>query len=370
MSDIQFKRYDESLREDLKNFLFEYSWNNQNICEEKKNKKFKWRYEESPYTNIPYSFIALDGDKIVGHRVLVPQKYKIGNDEFLFCIPTDSLVHPDYRRQGIFSRIVDFSRKELAQSSEIELIMSLSASEAATKAYIKYGYEPVGKNHKMFFVSPLNKLKKSKIDDLDLKDSITIDKEDNLEIEISKEFKKEDIARLASRFTDEEKIGNVRDVEFYNWRFRESHRDNFYVYCIKNNELVGYSILEKRHVSFLSSSRTFYMIMEYAYTNLDYLEEMIKTIKSSLSISAMMAFMFTRGKEEISILKKHGFKDSNDLTIKLLGRISKSDRILDTHLPGSLIQPVEAEINEDDFIFNGKDTRKETNWSLFKSDVH
>jgi len=370
MSNIQLVRYDEGFRDDLKNFLYEYSWNGQNISEEKKNKKFEWRYEESPYTDIPYSHIALDGEKIVGHRILVPQRYRIGENDFLFGIPTDSLVHPDYRRQGIFSKIVDFSRKELAQSSEMELIMSLSASKAATKAYIKYGYIPVGRRRKMFFVSPFNTFKRSPIINLDQEKSIITHKDDDLYIEITKELKPKKISRLAFRFTDKKKISNVRDVEFYNWRFGDSYRDNIYLYCTKGDELVGYLILEKRHVSFLSSSRSFYMIMEYAYTKKVYFEHLMKTIKNRLSISAMMAFMFTRVKEEISLLKKHGFKDSDDLTIKILGTILKTDRILDSYLPGTLIQPVELEIEDNDFIFNGKDTRIESSWSLFKSDVH
>jgi GNAT superfamily N-acetyltransferase len=68
---------------------------------------FSWRYQNTPYlTHVPV-FVAesADGD-LVGARPLVPFRMRAdGRDPVVGLHPSNTMVHPDHRRNGLFSRM-------------------------------------------------------------------------------------------------------------------------------------------------------------------------------------------------------------------------------------------------------------------------
>ena len=300
MDDISLMRYESDHKEGVLDLL-SYHWNGLNA--EERKKRFEWRYEKNPYTESPLCFVALDGEKVVGHRGFVVQKFRLREKDWLFCTPADSVVHPDYRRQGIFSNLIKFSKKELISNSNIDLILSLSANKASTEATLKAGYEPVGQREKMHYISPF-RLLKNRLKSNDLEIPISIENKD-FKIEINNELRVKKISSIMDEFKNEDQISNVKDKEFYEWRFSNPLKDYVFGYCTKKDELVGYVALDITSEKIIS-------LLEYGYKDLSYFEELLKTIIKKLPVPIITAYVFTRPKKEKRVLSRCGFRDKNN----------------------------------------------------------
>jgi len=363
---IDYIRFEESYKDQVVDFLGEYI---SGVNKNKRKEIFEWVYEKNPYVQHLLAYLAVDRDKVVGFRGFIPQKFKVNDNFFRVIVPTNGTVHPDYRRKGIFTKLSEFSLDDISDISDMKLILSLSPNEAATKALKKAGYVPVGQRRKLYFLSILNFFKKTR-DGLSNKNN-TLLKEGDFQIEITDELKSEKISRLMEKYVEDHKLTNVRDPDFYKWRFEESPQDNIFIYCEKDNELLGYLVIEQHTLSISSDKQIeYYMLMEYGYTKKKYLEKLLDILVDELSIPGIMSYMFTRRDEEISLFKKYGFKDGNHFSLKLIGRIFNTDRISDVYLPGAMLKPASKNIEDKDFVIFGKDARKVKNWSLFRSDVH
>lgn len=67
---------------------------------------FDWRYVDNPYLpEVPIVVAERDGD-VVGARPSLPFPLSVGDDTALAVLQVDPMVHPDHRRQGLFTRMV------------------------------------------------------------------------------------------------------------------------------------------------------------------------------------------------------------------------------------------------------------------------
>ena len=68
---------------------------------------FRWRFEENPYLDeVPMVVAEADG-RIVGAEPCVVLPLAVGDDTRLAFQPADWMVHPDHRRQGLFTRMTE-----------------------------------------------------------------------------------------------------------------------------------------------------------------------------------------------------------------------------------------------------------------------
>lgn len=66
---------------------------------------FRWKYRENPYVDhVPILVARADGD-VVGCRSFFAQELRVEGEPRLAFQPCDTMVHPDYRRRGLFSRM-------------------------------------------------------------------------------------------------------------------------------------------------------------------------------------------------------------------------------------------------------------------------
>lgn len=68
----------------------------------------QWRYFTPPAGISPMS-LAVDGERIVGAYTLWPVRIRIGGETVLGAQSMDTMTHPDYGRQGIFSTLAEAS---------------------------------------------------------------------------------------------------------------------------------------------------------------------------------------------------------------------------------------------------------------------
>jgi len=66
----------------------------------------QWRYFSSPDCPIPAA-LAEDGDRLAGSYTLWPTELKIGKSVFLGAQSMDTMTHPDYQGQGVFTKLAE-----------------------------------------------------------------------------------------------------------------------------------------------------------------------------------------------------------------------------------------------------------------------
>ena len=226
MLDTCICRYDSSLKDQLVELLG-LMWGDMDLNE--RRKLFEWIYENNPYTQRPFVYLALHGEHVVAQRAFVIQKFIHNNDEFLVGVPSSAIVHPDFRRQGLFSKLTEYAFEDMLTNSNIRLLLSLSSNEASTPGNIKSGFIPIGRRESMYFFSPVNGLKKILRSD-NGPDDVVISNNDDVTIEITRELRDREISNLMQNVTEKDKIRNARDGNFYAWRFAGSPHEYVYAY--------------------------------------------------------------------------------------------------------------------------------------------
>lgn len=70
-------------------------------------KWFEWKYEENPYVDHVPMTVALHDGAVIGSRPLFALPMACDGETTVALQPGDAMVHPDHRRKGLFSRMMD-----------------------------------------------------------------------------------------------------------------------------------------------------------------------------------------------------------------------------------------------------------------------
>ena len=66
---------------------------------------FRWKFQENPAADHVSIVVARDGNDLIGCRSLLPMTVVVDGELRLAYQPCDTMVHPDHRRRGVFSRM-------------------------------------------------------------------------------------------------------------------------------------------------------------------------------------------------------------------------------------------------------------------------
>lgn len=209
---------------------------------------FDWQYRKNP-NGKAVILLARDNSKnniLVGINVIIPTKLLLENKEIFSSLACNVQVHPDYQKQGIFSKLLS-SMPSLAKQQNISSFFAIP-NRNSFSSFIKTGsleiiqlpllIRPI--KFSKYFSSSFSKI--LKIFEIFWKpthSSINIEKFDgnfqNFEILLKK---------LSKRVS----IVQNRNEEFLRWRYLDHPTRNYQI-CIlrQNNELVGY-IIFKIHI--------------------------------------------------------------------------------------------------------------------------
>jgi len=78
---------------------------------------FAWKYADNPFADHVPIVVATDGDAVVGAKSAVPQRIRVGDRTVDALQPADTMVDPDHRRQGLFSRMTECMTERYADRS-------------------------------------------------------------------------------------------------------------------------------------------------------------------------------------------------------------------------------------------------------------
>lgn len=102
---------------------------------------FTWKHSENAFGPSP-SWVALDGERIVGLRTLMRWEFDTPAGPARAVRAVDTATHPDYQGQGIFSMLTRRAIDELRDEG-VDFVFN-TPNEKSRPGYLKMGWRQVG----------------------------------------------------------------------------------------------------------------------------------------------------------------------------------------------------------------------------------
>lgn len=332
--------------------LLKHMW--KDLDEADRKRRFEWRYELNPFQDRPFIYLAVDGNKVAGFRAFVVQLFQKNVKSLLVFSPADAIVHPDYRRKGIFSKLNNAFFKDVNKILMHEsVILNLTSNRFSTPGCLKQSWQQTDGLKRFFYKISITSFLKSIIkrsSDQNKRVPLFFSQHE-YEIEISSTILSHDLACFSQKNRNQNTWANLRNKAYYSWKYTYKPENYTVVYCRKANTLNGYLIIKR-----LSGTQG--SLEEYAATNSRVFQLMINIATNKLKISFLRTWAFAP--EDKILLRKACFIPESNKLLKLLGK---------ERLP-VLVRPITPNPTESDFIKHGLDIRKIEHWQIQPADRH
>lgn len=325
------------------------------LNETERTKLFEWRYERNPYQNKPIIFLAFSGDLLVGFRAYLIQYFCISGKQITVISPADTIIHPEYRRRGLISMLNKHSLDVIySEYPKDSILLNTTTSKHAMPTYIKFDWYPCSNRNKVYgyrfsVINIIRYLLKSRIkSDVINRTSFS---DANLRYEVSNEINTIKILEFIQQHKDKARFTNLRDEEFFNWRYSYESDKNICCTCYFNESIVGYIIMKRISNHQIS-------IEEFLAIDSKTLRIMFKVIQKKMNLPIMRTIIYSN--RDKRTMKSCGFLVESNMYIKIF----KKQRF------PVLVRPTKPNLSESDFFIHGTDIRDIENWQLFQSDRH
>jgi len=227
--------------------------------EDKLNPSFwRWQFMEGP-DGKAFIYIAEDGGRVIGHFADVPRRFSANGSMVLGTLSLDLMVHPDYRRKGIFAEL-GRSAIERVKKAKGLFMMAYPIRKETIHGLKKLGWEVVtelpvivypirfrGIVHRYLpiplishFVGGVSRLFYFILCPQKRKGGV-----EGIEIEEVKEFD-DQFDTFSQKALSLSPIMGIRDRNYLNWRYFQHPTRTYTIYrAIKNGKMRGYIILRK-----------------------------------------------------------------------------------------------------------------------------
>jgi GNAT superfamily N-acetyltransferase len=102
---------------------------------------FAWKHEENAFGRSP-AWVAVDGDRIAGFRVLMPWEFVEHGEVVRAVRAVDTATHPDYQGRGIFTSLALHAIDELR--GDVAFVFN-TPNDQSRPGYLKMGWQVVGR---------------------------------------------------------------------------------------------------------------------------------------------------------------------------------------------------------------------------------
>lgn len=206
---------------------------------------FDWQYRDNPNGKAIVLLAQDDSNDniIVGTNTIIPAKLLIGEEEIISSLACNVQVHPNYQKQGIFSKLLS-SMSSLAKNKKISSLFAIP-NEKSFNSFINEGSSEIIQlpllirpiKFSRYFNSPFNKI--LKIFEIFWKIKIS---SNNVE-EFDGNF--QNFEKLLQKISKRVPIIQSRNKEYLKWRYLDHPTRKYQIYILKqNNELIGYIIIK------------------------------------------------------------------------------------------------------------------------------
>ncbi len=225
MSEYNIRRYD---RRDRKQFFELYK----SVFDQQKNDEwFDWKYKNNPYIDHIPMIVATQGGELVGARPFFALPLWIHGDQSIALQPSDTMVHPGHRRNGLFTRMTE---QAIEIYAEDHLLLFNFPNHQSRPGYLKLGWEIVSEQPSYYRIDNALSITKSRNDRSLIRLASVIatpiirfrnqlcdrrtPTNPNVSINVVDNLPVDQLAELYMSSKPDE-IHAVRNKVFYNWRF-------------------------------------------------------------------------------------------------------------------------------------------------------
>lgn len=209
---------------------------------------FDWKYNRNPGGPCIMLVAEHPVQGIVGFAALTPYRIWLNGREGLCAQGADTMVHPDFRRKGIFTELTTRLLKELKKQNY--LFRYSAPGTMSMPGYLNLGSSVLGFIPHKVRLNPLNYLLR--------KAGRKFPTPEPGEVARSREGWRMEVLTTADERLDRldadlagiSKVRVRRDSSYLNWRFLENPiKRCSLVACLRRYELMGYAIIRKNYLS-------------------------------------------------------------------------------------------------------------------------
>jgi GNAT superfamily N-acetyltransferase len=219
---------------------------------------WKWEFMEGP-DGKGFIYVAEDEGRLAGHFADIPRRFSVNGEVSLGTLSLDLMVHPDYRRRGLFHEMGRYAAQRVKKEKGL-FMTAFPIRKETIAGFLKYGWEVVGElpvlvypihfggmiNRYLHF-SPLSFV----IGGIFRGGYVLL--RGRRRTEVSEGITLEEVTQLDEKFDRFWKkastsfpILGVRDRTFLSWRYLKNPARTYTLYrALDHGEMVGYLILRK-----------------------------------------------------------------------------------------------------------------------------
>lgn len=198
---------------------------------EKREDWFKWKYQENPYIDHVPIILGIYEGEVIGVRPLFAMLASINGKQEVVLQPGDAMVHPEHRRQGLFSQMMEQMIEQY--SGEYPFYFTFP-NNLSGPAHLKHGSKIVSERTSYYRFQNPKALATTYTDSIPAQIVTTLttplikgyyhikhrrtSTSTDLTIRKESEIPGKELSQLYQQAIPD-KIHAVRDEQFYNWRF-------------------------------------------------------------------------------------------------------------------------------------------------------
>ena len=221
-------------------------------------KVWRWQFMEGP-DGKAFIYIAEDGGRVIGHFADVPRRFSANGRMVLGTLSLDLMVHPDYRRKGIFSELGRYAAQRVKKEKGLFMTAFPIRKETIT-GLLKIGWKIVGELPVLVYPISFCGMLDRHVNFLPfslLVGGITrffyslffhvkrVRSLEGIDIEEVKIFN-DSFDRFWEKALSLYPMMGVRDRTFLSWRFLQNPFRRYTIYrSMEREEMTGYLILRK-----------------------------------------------------------------------------------------------------------------------------
>ena len=192
---------------------------------------FAWKYADNPYVDGVPIVVATEDGSVVGARSFFALRVAVGEDRPVVLQPCDTMVHPEHRRRGLFTRMTEFAIDRYA--GEYPFFFNFP-NRLTLQGNLELGWRVVGERTAHYRVEDPAAYARERSDGRHLRLAGRLaaplvragyrvldaryDSPDDVSVRRAGGVPAAELAALYRRSVPEE-IHAVRDEQFYDWRF-------------------------------------------------------------------------------------------------------------------------------------------------------
>jgi GNAT superfamily N-acetyltransferase len=103
---------------------------------------WKWEFMDGP-DGKALLYLAEDGEKLAGHFADIPRRFSVNGEVSLGTLSLDLMVHPDYRRKGIFAEMGRYAAQRVKEEKGL-FMTAFPIRKETIGGLLKIGWKVVG----------------------------------------------------------------------------------------------------------------------------------------------------------------------------------------------------------------------------------